>query len=165
MRISAGPLLFLVTAAATVSAAPGREETTGRVSYSNVPARGQSAALATGWVELASATPAKHGREYIEVGASAGTFTQLRLTAASGQPSIRAVRVDYEDGSHRTYQVGKVLGGRRRTIYVDLHGAHALRQIVVITDRGSPGSYLVEANAGDGEDLARMPQRGEPERR
>jgi hypothetical protein len=153
MRISALTLLFLTTAAAAVSAAPAREETTGRVSYNDrikPPALPHADPEPTsGWIELASATPASHGREYIEVGANAGALTQLRLTAASGRPGIRAVRVEYKDGGQRTFEVEKVLGARRRAAYLDLHGARELSQVVVITDRSSPGSYILEGNAGD----------------
>ena len=153
MRISALTLVFLTAAVTAVSAAPAREETTGRISYSDrvkspIGPHVDPAATA-GWIELASATPASHGREFIEVGASAGALTQLRLTATSGRPGIRAVRVEYKDGGHKTFEVDKVLGARRRSAYLDLHGARELSQVLVITDRSSPGSYILEGNAGD----------------
>lgn len=152
MRIPTITLLFLATTAAAVSAAPTREETTGRVSYTDshhkprTKPHGEPSPTG-GWIELASATPASHGREFIEVGAAAGAFTQLRLTAVSGRPGIRAVRVDYQDGSHKTFEVEQVLGGTRRPAYVDLHGSRELLQVVVITDLSSPGSYMLEASA------------------
>jgi hypothetical protein len=152
MRILASSLLFLVTAAAAVSAAPAREETTERISYSGrapAPTEPDADPANVGWVELASATPASYGREFIEVGADAGALTQLRLTAASGRPRIREVRVAYKDGGRRVFEVDKVLGAKQRPAYLDLHGAHELREIVVITDRRSQGSYLLEGNAGD----------------
>lgn len=152
MRILASSLLFLVTATAAVSAAPAREETTERISYSDrarSPTKPDADPAGAGWVELASATPASHGREFIEVGADAGAITQLRLTAASGRPGIRAVRVEYKDGGRRTFAVDKVLGAKRRPAYLDLRGAHELREIVVTTDRSSQGSYILEGNAGD----------------
>ena len=162
MRISALTLLFLVTAASAVSAAPTREETTERISYSGrarSPVKSQVDREPTaGWVELASATPASHGREFIEVGTDAGALTQLRVTAASGRPAIRAVRVEYIDGSRRTFVVDRVLDTRRRAAYLDLHGAHELREIVVITDRSSPGSYLLEGNTGDTGVAGRQPR-------
>jgi hypothetical protein len=153
MRISAYSLLFLVSAATAVSAAPAREETTERISYSG-RARSPTQLDAdreptAGWIELASATPASHGREFVEIAADTGALTQLRLTAASGRPAIRAVRVEFADGGRRTFEVGKILGGKRRPAYLDLHGAREVREIVVITDRSSPGSYRLEGNAGD----------------
>ena len=153
MRISALTLLFLVIAATAVSAAPGREETTERISYSG-PGRSPTQPNAdreptAGWIELASATPASYGREFVEIGAATGALTQLRVTAASGRPAIRAVRVEYKDGGRRTFEVDKVLGAKRRAAYLDLHGAREVREVVVITDRSSPGSYILEGNAGD----------------
>jgi hypothetical protein len=149
MRIPALTFVFLVGAGSLVSASPAREETTERISYNEAHnARGKPKAE-PGWIELASETPASHGREFIEVGADAGTFTQLRLTAAAGRPGIRAVRVDYQDGSRRTYEVEKVLSARRRPVYVDLRGAREVRQIVVFSDRDSPGSYILEGNTSD----------------
>jgi len=151
MRISALTLLLFVSATTTVTAAPTREETTERISYSGhtrSPVKPDDPPT-DGWIELASPTPASHGREFIEVGASAGALTQLRLTATSGSPRIHAVRVEYKDGGRRTFEVGKVLGARRRPAYLDLHGARELSQIVVIADRSSPGSYVVEGNTGD----------------
>ena len=152
MRISVSSLLFLATAAATVSAAPAREETMERISYSGrarSPTKPDADPASPGWVELASATPASHGREFIEVGADAGAITQLRLTAASGRPGIRVVRVEYKDGGRRTFEVDQVLGAKRRPAYLDLRGAHELREIVVTTDRSSQGSYILEGNTGD----------------
>lgn len=132
-----------------VSAAPARKETTARISYSDRGTPQRSAASEPGWIELASATPASHGKEFVMVGADAGTFTQLRLTAASGRPEIHAVRVDYQDGSHKVFQVGRVLDARRRPAYLNLRGPHELKQIVVTTDPRSSGSYVLEGNTGD----------------
>jgi hypothetical protein len=154
MRIRALTLVFLAGTASVVSAAPGRGETTARIGYNEKHGKQRGTPPATppsdaGWVELASATPASHGREFIWVGAGAGTFTQLRLTAASGRPTVRSVRVDYKDGSHKTFPIAKVLGGKRRPTYLDLRGAREIRQVIVTTARTPPGSYIVEANPGD----------------
>jgi len=147
MRSTALTFVIVTAAASVVSAAPAREETTGRISYSG---RVKPILIAVdrepGWVELASATPASHGREFILVGAGAGACTQLRLTAASGQPEIHVVRVEYQDGSHRVFEVGRVLDARRRPVYLDLRGAREVKQIVVTSDRRSAGSYLLEGN-------------------
>jgi hypothetical protein len=148
MRIPALTFVFLVGAGALVSASPARYKTTERVSYNHDTSA--HARLEPGWIELASRTPASHGREFIVVDADAGSFTQLRFTAASGRPRVRAVQVDYQDGSRNTYEIGRVLGTRQHPIYVDLRGARELRQIVVFVDRASRGSYVVEGNTGDG---------------
>ena len=155
MRIPALTFVFLVGAGSLVSASPVREESTERISY-NHKARAQAQAhaqaqaeLDPGWVELASATPASNGHEFIVVGADAGSFTRLRITAASGRPRVRAVRVDYQDGSRKTYAIGKILGARDRPVYVDLRGARELKQIIVMSDRASRGTYVVAGNSGD----------------
>jgi hypothetical protein len=146
MRISALALMFLAGVGSLVSASPVREETTERVSYNERRARAIKPKADPGWIELASATPASHGREFVMIDADAGAFTQLRLTAASGRPGIRAVRVDYQDGSRRTFEIEKVLSAKHRPVYVDLRGARDLRQVIVMTDRDSRGSYRLEGN-------------------
>jgi hypothetical protein len=149
MRIPALTFVFLVAAGSLVSASPAREETTERISY-NHKARAQAQAdIDPGWIALASATPASNGREFIVLGADAGSFTRLRITAASGRPRVRAVRVDYQDGSQKTYAIGKILDARVRPVYVDLRGARELRQIIVFSDRASNGTYVVAGNTGD----------------
>ena len=138
--------MFLVGAAPLVSASPVREENTERVSYNERRTSAVKPKAEPGWIELASATPASHGREFVEVGADAGAFTQLRLTAASGRSGIRAVRVDYQDGTRRTFEIERVLSPKSRPVYVDLRGARELRQVIVMTDRDTRGSYRLEGN-------------------
>jgi hypothetical protein len=139
--------VFAIGAASLVSAAPVREESAGRISYSD---RGEpkasKPAAAPGWVELASATPASNGKELIDVADDLGAVTQLRLTGVSGRPGIRAVRVEYKDGGHHTFELEKILSSNSRTAVVDLRGARAISMIIVMTDRDSPGSYVVEGD-------------------
>jgi hypothetical protein len=147
MRIAALTSLFLIGATSLVSAAPVREESAERISYND--RRGPKTVkppAEPGWIELASATPASHGKELIDVAADLGAVTQLRLTGVSGRPGIRAVRVEYKDGNHRSFEVEKILTGKRRTAVVDLRGARAISMIIVVTDRDSPGSYTVEGD-------------------
>jgi len=157
MRITALTFLVATTTSSLVSAAPVREETAERVSYSTSK-RAQPRVkppVEPGWVELASETPASHGKEFVGIDAGTGTLTQLRLTATSGRPGIRAVRVEYKDGSHKTFEVEKVLGAKSHPAFVDLHGAREVVQIVVTTDRTSPGSYVLEGNTADASVAAR----------
>jgi hypothetical protein len=81
--------MFLVGAGSLVSASPVREENTERVSYNERRANAVKPKAEPGWIELASDTPASHGREFVVVGADAGAFTQLRLTAGSRRPGLR----------------------------------------------------------------------------
>jgi hypothetical protein len=135
---------------AHASVAPTREETTGRLRYNAAAPKAADVApeAADGWVELASATPASHGREFIALDADAGALTQLRLSAATGSPGIQAVRVDYVQGGSKTFPVDRTLAAKRAPAYVDLRGPHAIRQIVVISDRDSRGSYILQGLAG-----------------
>lgn len=150
MRIAALTVLFVTGTASLLSAAPVREENAERVSYSGKHDKARvQAPTEPGWIELASETPASHGREFIEVDASAGALTQLRLTARSGRPGIQAVRVEYKDGSHRVFEVEKTLGAARGPAIVDLRGARTVIEVIVMTDRRSPGSYVLEGNIAD----------------
>ena len=146
MQSTAITLVVVAVTSSLVSAAPAREETTGRISYNEHAVELVVTDHEPGWVELASPTPASHGREFVLVGADAGTFTQLRLTVASGHPEIHSVRVDYQDGSHRVFDVSRVLDARHRPTYLDLRGAHELKQIVITSDRRSVGTYVLEGN-------------------
>lgn len=157
MRSTALTCLLISAPVSLVSAAPARDESTERISYSDrgkpppaTPDPGRPGRPGwPGWIELASATPASHGKEFIMVGAGAGTFTQLRLTAASGRPEIHSVRVDYQDGRHKVFPISRVLDAKRRPAYLDLRGPHELAQIVVTTDPRSKGSYVLEANTAE----------------
>lgn len=155
MRTTAITFVVLTSAASLVSATPAREETTERISYNEHAKPPQTAAAGEpGWIELASPTPASHGREFVMVGSDAGTFTQLRVTAAAGRPEIHAVRVDYADGSHKVFHVDRVLAGKKATAYLDLRGPHELKQIVVTTDRQSTGSWSLEGNTAPRDGVA-----------
>ncbi len=142
MRIPVLTCLLVAGAASFVSAAPGREETTERVSYKDTKPKPKDATRNDDWVEIASPTPTSHGREYIQVGAGAGTFTRLRVEAAKGRPIVRSLRVDYKNGASRVYAIDKALG-KGRPAYVDLRCAHEIERIVVNADTASHGSYRV----------------------
>jgi len=142
MRIPVLTCLLVAGAASFVSAAPGREENTERVSYKDTKPKPPDATRNEDWVEIASPTPTSHGREFIEVGAGAGTFTRLRVEATQGRPIVRNVRVDYKNGDSRVFTVDKLLV-KNRPAYVDLRGAHEIERIVVSADTDSHGKYRV----------------------
>jgi hypothetical protein len=133
------------------SVAPTRNETTARLRYgeSDAAPKATDVEPGDGWIELASATPASHGREFIALDTDTGALTRLRLSAATGRPGIQAVRVDYVHGGSRTFAIDKTLGAKRAPAYVDLRGPREIRQIIVISDRDSRGSYVVQGLAGD----------------
>jgi hypothetical protein len=146
--LGAGLVAGLVT---PVSAAPDDTETTERVSYKDKDAASKEVPPTPDgeWVELADPTPANHGREYISLGAAAGTFTRLRVDASQGRPIVKAIRIDFTTGKSRIVNLQIVLDKKkRRSAYVDLKGAREIRQIVVITDRASKGLYTINAEVG-----------------
>jgi hypothetical protein len=154
MRTPTLTLLFLAITGVGVLAQPGPEETTARVRYGDDRAQPPSEKIATaasadGWVELASPTPASHGREFISVDDHAGAIKELRLSATSGRPYVSSVRVDFKDGTRRTFEIDRVAASGKRAIRVDLHGAKQIQQLIVVTDRTSPGTYLVEASPAE----------------
>jgi hypothetical protein len=113
-----------------VAAAPGKDETAERVSYSD-----QKTAQKSSWVELASPTPAKNEREYIQVD---GRYTLLKIDAASGKPRVKSVRIVYDGGKEKLVPIKHV------PVWIDLDDKN-ISHIVVMTDWRSKGSYSVFA--------------------
>ncbi len=144
-RFVAVALLVVLGSTSYVSAAPVQNEPGERVRYKEKEHR--AAAPATppdGWVELASATPASNGREYIEIDASAGAFISLRIDADTGRPFVDSLRINYKDGTHRIVQLGERLDPKKRGAgVVDLRGPHEIDSLVVVSDRDSKGSYAI----------------------
>ncbi len=144
MKILAISGVMLAAAATLVSAAPAKEETGERVSYTESDKK--PAADEGDWVELASPTPASHGREIIT---AEGRYTQLRIDAHKGRPIVKAVKIIYADGSTKTKKIDRILGGKRPTALVDLSGAD-VHHVVVITERKSKATYTVSASKTTG---------------
>lgn len=138
MRSLAISGLLLALGASLVSAAPAKDETGERVSYSGE--RPVTSAPDAAWTELASPTPASHGREYITV---EGRYSLLRLDAAKGRPVVKSVRVVYSDGKERVVRVERALGGKRASAVVELTGSQ-IDHVIVQTDPRSKGSYVVQ---------------------
>ncbi len=132
--------LLRIVESVSLASPPEHEERAERVSYKGDKA---NAPPADGWIELATPTPARNGREFIPVSADAGTFTMIRIEASSGRPIVRSVRVDYADGAHRFVQLDQVLRTGAAPTLIDLHGAHELQRIIVVGDPDSRGSYRV----------------------
>jgi hypothetical protein len=149
MRISAVFLTTLLATAGTVTAEPVDRESTERVRLTDHPLS-RPATDASGWVELADPTPTQHGKEFIPVGANAGTFTRLRVDAHSGRVFVQTVRVDFKDGGRKLARVETrlVKTGKqaKRSLVVDFGGAREIKQIVITTDREPRGTYTVHAS-------------------
>jgi hypothetical protein len=97
------------------------KETTDRISYGKKAGDSTVKDRDDPWVELASPTPASHGREFIIVNSETGPWVQLRIAAAAGRPRVRAIRIEYRDGSERLVRIDKLLD-KKRPAYVDLRG-------------------------------------------
>lgn len=149
MRITALSAMLLAGATTLVSAAPGDNETTERVSYKDKARRDAPTTDAEGWIELATPTPASHGREYIEIDRSTGPLVRLRIGAAHGRTLVQTVRIDFPDGKSRTVRVGKLVS-KTKPAYVDLRGPRHVVRVVVTTGRGTRAEYTLHGEPAGG---------------
>jgi hypothetical protein len=135
---------------AAAGGGPVDRESTERVRLTDQPAVSREAPDAGGWVELADPTPARHGKEFIPVGANAGAFTRLRVEVHSGRVFVQRVRVDFQDGGHKIARIATRLAKRGKrskpSVVVDFGGAREIKQVVVTTDRAPRGTYTVHAS-------------------
>lgn len=164
MKITAISTFLVAALAVSVSAAPKRpiapdppkpkptkvekDEPTERVVLGGDEKdarRDAPAADDDGWIELASPTPARHGRQYITVDGSAGPLTQLRIDAHDGRPLVRSVRIRYTDGKQQVVRVNKTLA-RGKSAFVDLRSGRELDHIIIETTRKPKASYTVHAS-------------------
>jgi hypothetical protein len=138
--------LFTVIAlgvATAASAQPKQEETSGRVRLDDDDQK-QSAPRQPGdWVELASATPAKHGTEFVLVGRDAGAFSKLRIDPAKGKTIVRKVKVFFTDGKVKTVRVDKIVSEGKGPALIELGDPRAIDRIVVNTETHTAGQYAV----------------------
>ena len=153
MRVSAllTSIITLGLVGAGVAAAETKPETeVGRVSLEESK-DGDTPRAPSQWLELADPTPAKHGTEFIVVGAQQGSFSRLRVDAAKGRTIVKSVRVDFSDGSKKTYKVGKTVSKNgRKFAEIELGVTKTIEQVVVTTDRQTKGEYAVYGSSGSG---------------
>ena len=144
--------LILVGAAGTAAAEPKQEESSGRVSLSDDGRRsGAAHRPASGWVELADPTTVKHGTTHVMVGKEAGTFGKLRIDAARGKVKVVRVKVHFQDGSSRTYRVGKRLSARgTKSTLVDLKTTKPIDRVLVTTERHTKGEFALYGSSSGG---------------
>jgi hypothetical protein len=136
MKITAISGLLLAATTTVVSAEPTKKETAERVSYTDQQA---SQTPNESWIELASPTPAKHGRTYVNVD---GRYVQLRIDAT--KPVVKQLRIVFADGKQRV-----VKAPHRRTFFVDVD-PKVISLIVVDSDWRSKGTYTVLGAHGTG---------------
>jgi hypothetical protein len=145
---------LIVLGTGTQAAAQSKtEETPARVSLSDkaAPTRSDAARQPNAWVELATGTPARHGKEFVVVGKDAGTFGKLRLDAGKGKVIVLRVKVHYDDGTAKFYMVDKRLDAKRqKSTLVDLKTQKAIDRIVVSTETYTNGEYSLYGASSSG---------------
>jgi hypothetical protein len=144
--------LILLGSGAAASAEPKQEETSGRVSLNEKDDQKRDAPRSpSDWVELASATPAKHGTMFFMVGKDAGSFSKIRLDAAKGKTFVKRVKVVFADGGgEKVVQLDRALSTKRnRSLVVDLGEPRPIERVVITTEATS-GQYSVHGTAGGG---------------
>ncbi|HEU0036506.1 MAG TPA: hypothetical protein VFQ53_38100 [Kofleriaceae bacterium] len=138
MRTTVLSALFVAVTGSFVAASPRDQETTERISYNDNGRRDPSD---NPWIELASPTPASHGREFIDVSTSRA-YTRLRIDAAAGRPRVLAVRVQFADGKAKTFRVDKTVD-TKTPAFVDLGGSRQIDTIVVTSEGSAKAKYAV----------------------
>jgi hypothetical protein len=84
-------------------------------------------------VTLASNLHLAAGRASVSVGAQAGRFNTLQITAATGRTLIKQVYVQFENGQWQAVKNLDRTLGANQTLTVDLDGnRRAIRQVVVM---------------------------------
>ena len=151
MQIPSGFAIVLVATAGVAAAQPKQEENNERVRYGDMDKPKHDAARDDGgWKQLATPTPAKHGTEFIEVGADQGTFDKLRVDADQGRVVVRRVKVFFEDGKSQVVNVDRVLDSRHRSAEIDLKADKPIDRVVVTTEAQGGGEYALYGSSGNG---------------
>lgn len=149
MRASTLCIAFLLGGGMATADTPKQETEVGRVDLdqqAKPPPRAPSQ-----WLQLATPTPAKHGTEFVMVGAQQGSFSRLRIDAAKGRTVVKSVRVVFADGSAKTYRVNQTLSDKGRWFtFVDLGTTKPITQVSVTTDRTTGGQYALYGSSGGG---------------
>jgi len=152
MKLTALLTLFVVGTATTVAAQPKSEESTGRVSLDDRKTPTKRTARQPGeWVELASATPAHHGQEFVPVGKDAGMFRTLRLEVAHGKVVVLRLKVRFADGTTKVYSIDKRLDAKRhRSTLVDLKAERPNQTNLLKTETYTRGAYALYGSSSGG---------------
>ncbi len=133
MKTTLLSIVLLAGSAGLVSGAPAKKETTERVSYT------EEQRSEAGWVELASPTPAKHGREFITV--DNRSFGKLRIDGNRGRTKVKSVIVHFASGKAREFRVGRFVDPKR-SLVVEVP-TEPIDHVVVVTHRYTGGLYTL----------------------
>lgn len=115
---------------------PHHDVSMGRTSYTHA----DSPAPADGWTQLATPTPARYGREFIEVGPNIGPVNRLKIAASDGDVRVEHVEVFFSNGTHQDIAVKRTLSPKQQTV-LDLNDSGQIDHLVVVTSQHSEGDY------------------------
>lgn len=135
--------MLALTAASSAGNAQPREERGGRVPYGPNWRRPPPVPPRTGWINLATPTPTRHGTEWIFLDESVGPLRVFRIEAISGTVHLRSVRVELASGRVLTFSADRWLDRRRPNTRIDLGALHRVERIAITTARSPAGSYVV----------------------
>jgi hypothetical protein len=100
----------------------------------------------TQWTTLASSAKIIGTKEYIRVGAKAGTFDQLKLQTISGKTQIKKVQINFANGESQTVRLNTTLDKGNQIATIDLAGKdRAISSIIVFGSANARGSYAILA--------------------
>ncbi len=153
MRSSTLFTVFVVGGVSVASAEPKQEETSGRVSYTEKKdsKEADEPRQPSDWIELASATPSKHGTEYVMVGTQAGSFSQLRIDAVKGRTELHVVKIVFADNSVKRLRVDRMISAKKKQVfYVDLDATKPIHHVEISVDPGMGGHYALYGSSGTG---------------
>jgi len=140
MRLAVLTSLIVAGSASFVAASPDRDESTRRVTLSET-AKPQLRRDGD-WIEIATPTPVRHGKEYITLRDDTGTISRLRIDSHAGRPYVYTVRINFTNGTSRIARIERAID-KKRPVYVDLKGAKEIESLVVVTDPDSRAEYRV----------------------
>lgn len=96
------------------------------------------------WVSLTEPTQLQRGRELIPVSPRAGTFTQLRLQATSGETFVAAVKVRFTDGTTQVKELRRTIDAGSPLAELELdRNQRRIAQITVYGDSSDDGAYQI----------------------
>jgi hypothetical protein len=131
--------MVALIAPAVATAQPKPEENNGRISYTADKMR---TPVPRERVELASPTPASHGKEFLVVGPEIGKLRRIELEASSGKVDVRRITIAFDDGTTKQFKLDRTVD-KNAIAVIDLGGPRQVDQIVVTTDRAPNGKYVV----------------------
>jgi hypothetical protein len=131
--------MFVLGSVMFAVADPEREESTARVRLDDKKTQFRRDG---DWIELASPTTVRHGKEYISLATDAGALDRLRIDAAAGRPIVLTVRINFKNGTSRIARIDRVID-KKRPVDIDLKGAQTIDSLVVVTDPVSNAEYKV----------------------